>query len=387
MSRATFHSPDLTVFCCLDELGLVVVGQRLEPGRAALEWRVVAREEAPFRRGCGAQGAARATVMRRLAHEPLGWRPTTLATWVGRFRCAGCCRVWRHTRRGDNLVTVVAYLPPIREGTGPARLLDRVQARSKQVFRTWLTARPKPWRGAVEVVAMDGFTGSQDRHHRRAARRHGGHGPLPRRATRSTSCDSPVTPWTAADDGSSSASTATADEQATRSTARAPPPCKPAPTCSPTNKRRGWKRRSQSPSMPQAEATWVVYQPMITAYRHQDRTQGRALMSGVSDSVTRTTPGLAQLPDPHSSRRAERTHHPRADPQEKIPRHPRLLRPAHHRQGTDPGDQPLPSSTCTAPPSASATPPTTPPDHCLKPAASDLGYTPARLSRQVDDRR
>jgi len=31
---ATFASPDLTTFCRLDELGLHVVGQRLEPDRA-----------------------------------------------------------------------------------------------------------------------------------------------------------------------------------------------------------------------------------------------------------------------------------------------------------------------------------------------------------------
>ena len=33
--------PDLTTFCRLDELGLVVTGQRLEPDRAVLACRVV----------------------------------------------------------------------------------------------------------------------------------------------------------------------------------------------------------------------------------------------------------------------------------------------------------------------------------------------------------
>lgn len=32
--------------------------------------------------------------------------------------------VWRHTRHGDNHVTVIIDLTPIREKTGPARLLD-----------------------------------------------------------------------------------------------------------------------------------------------------------------------------------------------------------------------------------------------------------------------
>ena len=67
--------------------------------------------------------------------------------------------VWRHTRRGDRYVTVIIDLTPIRDGTGPARLLDMVEGRSKQAFKTWLAARPKEWRANVEVVAMDGFTG------------------------------------------------------------------------------------------------------------------------------------------------------------------------------------------------------------------------------------
>ncbi|MBR7503260.1 transposase, partial [Mycobacterium tuberculosis] len=40
-----------------------------------------------------------------------------------------------------------------------ARLLDMVEGRSKPVFQDWLAARPQQWRDAVEVVAMDGFTG------------------------------------------------------------------------------------------------------------------------------------------------------------------------------------------------------------------------------------
>ena len=67
--------------------------------------------------------------------------------------------MWRHTRRGDKYVTVIIDLTPIRDGTGPARLLDMVEGRSKQTLKTWLANRPQPWRDAVEVVAMDGFTG------------------------------------------------------------------------------------------------------------------------------------------------------------------------------------------------------------------------------------
>ena len=67
--------------------------------------------------------------------------------------------VWRHNRKDGKYVTVIIDLTGIRDGTGPARLLDMVEGRSKQAFKTWLTGRPKAWRDAVEVVAMDGFTG------------------------------------------------------------------------------------------------------------------------------------------------------------------------------------------------------------------------------------
>jgi transposase len=67
--------------------------------------------------------------------------------------------VWRHTRRGDKYVTVIIDLTPIRDKTGPARLLDMVEGRSKQAFKTWLTDRPAQWREGVQVVAMDGFAG------------------------------------------------------------------------------------------------------------------------------------------------------------------------------------------------------------------------------------
>ncbi|MCW2882487.1 MAG: transposase [Sphaerisporangium sp.] len=67
--------------------------------------------------------------------------------------------VWRHTRLGDKYVTVVIDLTPARDKTGPARLLDMVEGRSKAAFKQWLAGRPKAWRDGVEVVAMDGFTG------------------------------------------------------------------------------------------------------------------------------------------------------------------------------------------------------------------------------------
>ena len=236
MPDATFAAPDLTTFCRLDELGLVAVGQRLEPGRAVIACRVVDPDDWCHR--CGQHGLLRDTVVRRLAHEPLGWRPTVLEVLVRRYRCADCAHVWRqdtakaaepkarlsrrglrwalegivvqhltvarvaegldvswntandavlaegkrvlindparfagvttigvdehvwrHTRRGDKYVTVIIDLTPARTNSGPVRLLDMVEGRSKSVFKTWLSERDQAWRDQVEVVAMDGFTG------------------------------------------------------------------------------------------------------------------------------------------------------------------------------------------------------------------------------------
>jgi len=93
MSDATFVRPDLTTFCRLEELGLEVTGQRLEPDRAVLACRVVDPDQ--WCRRCGCEGTPRDSVIRRLAYEPWGWRPTTLEVTVRRYRCTGCGRVWR----------------------------------------------------------------------------------------------------------------------------------------------------------------------------------------------------------------------------------------------------------------------------------------------------
>jgi transposase len=239
MLDATFACPDLTTFCGLDELGLQVEGQRLDLGGAVLACRVAeAGELDRWCRRCGSEGAPRDSVTRWLAHEPSGWRLTTLLVTIRRYRCASCRHVWRqdtsraaeprarlsrralrwaleaivcqhlsiarvaealavswdtandavlaegkrvlisdphrfdavqvigvdehawrHTRRGDKYVTVIIDLTPVADQTGPARLLDMVQGRSKQVFTTWLEDQTPQFRNGIEVVAMDGFTG------------------------------------------------------------------------------------------------------------------------------------------------------------------------------------------------------------------------------------
>ena len=236
MPDATFTRPDLTTFTRLDDLGLEVTGQLLEPDRAVLACRVVEPDD--WCKRCGCQGVARDTVTRELAHEPFGWRPTTLLLTVRRYRCADCGHVWRqdttaaaeprakisraglrwglvaivvqhlsmarvaeglavswntandavlaegqrlliadparldgvrvvgvdehvwrHTRKGDKYVTVIIDLTPVRDGTGPSRLLAMLEGRSKKAFKDWLAQRDQAWRDGIEVVAMDGFTG------------------------------------------------------------------------------------------------------------------------------------------------------------------------------------------------------------------------------------
>src|SRR3954452_19850790 len=102
----------MTTFCRLDELGLEVTGQRLDPDRAVLACRVVEPDQ--WCRRCGCQGLARDTVVRRPRGRPFGrraparaagvggrpqerfgWGPTTLVVTICRYRCTGCGHVWR----------------------------------------------------------------------------------------------------------------------------------------------------------------------------------------------------------------------------------------------------------------------------------------------------
>lgn len=93
MPKPTFTCPDLNSFCLLDSLGLTVTGQQTRRDRAVLECRLT--EDDRWCRNCGGEGVPRGTVVRKLAHLPLGWRPTTLWVRVRRYRCADCARVWR----------------------------------------------------------------------------------------------------------------------------------------------------------------------------------------------------------------------------------------------------------------------------------------------------
>ena len=365
MPDATFTDPDLTMFCRLNELGLEATGQRLEPAGAVLACRVV--EPDRWCRRCGCEGTARGTVVRRLAHEPLGWRPTTLEVTVRRYRCTGCGHVWRQdtslaaepraklsrrglawalegiviahltvarvaeglgvawntandavlaqgtrvliedpnrfdgvrvlgvdeyvwrqTSKGDKYVTVIIDLNPIRDRSGPARLLDMVEGRSKRVFKEWLAARPQAWREAIEVVAMDGFTGFKsataeelpdaaavmdpfhvvrlagdalDQCRRRVQQELHGH-----RGRK----DDPL--YRARRTLHTGAGLLT-DKQQTRL-------------------QELFVLEEHVP----VEATWGIYQRMIAAYREKDRSLGRAAMEALIDAVSQDVPaGLDEL--------------------------------------------------------------------------------------------
>ena len=96
--------------------------------------------------------------MRRESHAGFGGRPGETERQQCRHRASGRPN-WHHTRKGDKYVTVIIDLTPVRDGRGPARLLDMVEGRSKAAFKTWLGQREPSWRDRVEAVAMDGFTG------------------------------------------------------------------------------------------------------------------------------------------------------------------------------------------------------------------------------------
>ena len=190
--------------------------------------------------------------------------------------------VWRHTRRGDKYVTVIIDLTPIRDGTGPARLLDMIDGRSKAAFKTWLAARAPAWREQIEVVAMDGFTGFKtaaseevpvavavmdpfhvvrlagdalDRCRRRVQQNLHGH-----RGRK----DDPL--YRARRTLHTGAGLLTEKQQ------------------------HRLDALFDVDEHAEVEVTWWIYQRMIAAYRHPDRAKGRELMVKLIDSISHGVP-------------------------------------------------------------------------------------------------
>src|SRR5262249_39827131 len=105
-------------------------------------------------------------------------------------------------------------------------------------------------------------------------------------------------------------------------------------------------------------------------YREPDREKGRDLMSKLIDSVSHGVLA-ASARSPHWAGRSESAL-PTCSPTSTGPAHP-TAPPRRSTAG---------SNTCGAPPSDSATSPTTSPDPCSRPAASDPDYT---LDREEPD--
>lgn len=190
--------------------------------------------------------------------------------------------VWRHTRRGDKYVTVIIDLTPIRDGTGPSRLLDMVEGRSKQVFATWLQGRPQAWRDSVEVVAMDGFSGFKS-----AAADE-----LPDAVPVMDPFHVIRLAGDALDHCRRRIQQATCGHRG-----RAGDPLYKARRILHTGAdllTEKQQTRLEGLFAPDAhvevEATWGIYQRMIAAYREKDSAQGKMLMQAVVDSVSTGVP-------------------------------------------------------------------------------------------------
>ena len=359
MLNATFTAPDLDTFCQLDRLGLTVTGQLIEPHRSVLECRVL--EPDNWCHQCGQQGVSRGTVIRRLAHVPLGWRPTMLRVRVRRYRCPDCRSVWRqdttaaaepravlsrhaalwalkgvvidrlsvariaagvdvawntannailatgqqllindparfdgvrvigvdehvwsHTRRGSKYVTVIIDLTPIRDGTGPSRLLDMVPGRSKKVFKTWLDGQTTAFRDGVEVVVMDGFTGYKTATAEELPEATAVMDPfhvVALAGEKVDQCRQRVQQATLGHRGRSgdplygirrvlhTGADLLTDKQITR-----------------------LKTVFARDEHVEVEATWGIYQRIVAAYRHPDRASGKKALQAVIDDLTQGVP-------------------------------------------------------------------------------------------------
>ncbi len=194
--------------------------------------------------------------------------------------------VWRHTRRGDKYVTVIIDLTPVRDKIGPARLLDMIEGRSKNAFQRWLSQRPQSWRDGVEVVAMDGFSGFKtatteelpdavavmDPFH--VARLAGNALDECRRRVQLETCGHrgrTADPLYAARRTLHTGADLLTDKQKTRLEAL-----------------------FADDNHAEVEVTWKMYQRTIAAYRHPDRTTGRAIMCTLIDKLSTGVPAILE---------------------------------------------------------------------------------------------
>ncbi len=71
-------------------------------------------------------------------------------------------------RRGDKYVTVIIDVRSVRDGTGPARLLDMVEGRSKRVFQQREGGEERPGNALSKSpqAAIRSRDGATTAHHR-----------------------------------------------------------------------------------------------------------------------------------------------------------------------------------------------------------------------------
>ena len=190
--------------------------------------------------------------------------------------------LWRHTRRGEKYVTVIIDLTPVREKIGPARLLEMVEGRSKAVFASWLAGRPQHWRDGIEVVAMDGFTGFKTA--------------TTEELPEAVAVMDPFHVIRLAGDGLDQCRRRIQSEAFGRRGRKQDPLYQARRTL---HTGAGLLTKKQQARLEelfandahvQVEATWGIYQRMVTAYREPDKKKARTMMETVIDSLSGAVP-------------------------------------------------------------------------------------------------
>lgn len=153
--------------------------------------------------------------------------------------------VWRHTRGSGRFVTVIIDLTPVRDKTGPSRLLDMVPGALQERVQD-LARRPAARLARGGRGRRDGrLHRVQDRRQPGAARRGDGDGPVPRRQAVRRRARPVPSPDPTRHAG------ATGPQERPPSTKPAPP-CTPARAYSPNDSRYAWKRCSPMSAMPRS---------------------------------------------------------------------------------------------------------------------------------------
>ena len=230
-----------------------------------------------------------------------------------------------------------------------------VEGRSKQAFKAWLAARDQAWRDQVEVVAMDGFTGFKTA--------------TTEELPQAVAVMDPFHVVRLAGDALDGCRRRAQQDLHGHRGRKDDPLYRARRTLHTGTSLLTEKQHARLDALfavdahVEVEATWAVYQRIVGAYRNPDRTHGRAEMQAVIDTSPRPSP-------PHCARSP-----PSAGPS---PNEPATSSPT----STGPAratDRPKPSTdasnTSEVPRSASATSPTTSPEHCSRAAASDPDYT------------